>query len=110
MTTQSFEIKDGPDKPALQRAVVYPDQEHTVVFKTNAQPLEVVLTEMAERGDGFEFKIKGRLVSGDGAARAVEGFCSIETRSGRINVLDLPVVGGRPVPDGAPTVNISRRR
>ena len=86
MKTQSFEITDGPDKPALQRAVVYPGQGYTVVFKTNEHPLEVELTEMTERGDGFQFAIKGQLVSDGGPARTFEGFYSVETRSGRIEV------------------------
>lgn len=86
MATQSFIILDGPDKPALQRAVVYPGKGYTVVFKTNEHPLEVELTEMTERGDGFEFAIKGKLVSEDGRSRTFEGFYSIETRSGRIEV------------------------
>lgn len=86
MPTQHFEITDGPDKPALQRAVVYPGQGYTVVFKTNEHPLEVELTEMTERGGGLEFAIKGRLVADGGQARTLEGFYSIETRSGRIEV------------------------
>jgi hypothetical protein len=87
VSAQTFEIVDGPDKPALQRAVVYPDKGYTVVFKTNERPLEVKLSEMIERGDGLEFELKGQLISGDGPTYAVEGVYSIESRSGRINVL-----------------------
>lgn len=86
MTAHRFEIVDGPDKPALQRALVYAHQGQTVVLNTEAGPLEIRLSEMTERGDGLEFDLKGTFGPGDYVGRAFKARYSVATRSGQIEL------------------------
>ena len=74
-------IVDGPDKPALQWALTYPDREH-VRFDTGNEVLDAEIREMEEQADGWTFGLKGRLTSGARKGTPFHGRYSIETRTG----------------------------
>jgi hypothetical protein len=87
MQTKTLEVLDGPDKPALQWAVAYPDRGQTVSFKLPDATVEATIAKMDET-DGFEFDLEGVLVSEPFKGRRFEGHYSVETRSGSIALED----------------------
>lgn len=83
MADEVVTVVDGPDKPALQRAVVYP--ERNVTFKTDTDTMDARIAEMVETGDGgFDFNLTGIFATGDLCGRRFRGTYSVESRSGSL--------------------------
>lgn len=78
-------IVDGPDKPALQWALTYPESEQ-VHFGIGNEIVGAEIQEMAEQSDGWTFDLKGRLMSGAYKGTPFHGRYSIETRSGTLTL------------------------
>jgi hypothetical protein len=64
MTEIELKIVDGPEKPDLQRAVVYPEQDLQVHFRTEEDAVDARLARMEELGDGTRLGLSGHLTSG----------------------------------------------
>lgn len=84
---RSLNVLDGPDKPALQWAVAYPERGQTVVFKLADDTVEASIAKMDEVA-GFDFDLEGTFASGELKDKRFEGHYSVETRSGRLVVRD----------------------
>ena len=78
-------VLDGPDKPALQWALLYPERGQTVTFKIDGDTVDAQIAEMAEVS-GFDFNLSGTFVSGGLKGKVFEGHYSVETRSGSLRV------------------------
>lgn len=57
MVAASLYAVDGPDKPALQWALLYPERGQTVMFKIGEDIVEARISEMEEIA-GFEFNLR----------------------------------------------------
>ncbi len=87
MPSQSLTIVDGPDKPALQWAVAYPEREK-VHFRLEGDGIDAQILRMDELSDGFSFAIDGIVRSGDRTGAAFHASYSIETRSGSLSIAE----------------------
>lgn len=85
MAPRTFEITDGPDKPALQRALTLP-KEVTAHFQIEGEGLDVSVARMEEQPDGFSFKLEGRVASGSMKDARFRAIYSIEGRSGSMAI------------------------
>ncbi len=85
--SKSLSILDGPDKPALQWALAYPERGQTVTFKLPEETVEASIFKM-EEVDGFDFDLVGAFASGNLSGKGFEGHYSVETRSGSLVVRD----------------------
>ncbi len=81
MARTKLNITDGPDKPALQFALAYPDRER-VHFLLGDDAADAQIVRIEEMAEGFTFEIKGRLISGLYKGQPFQGIYSVETRSG----------------------------
>lgn len=63
MAPRTLNITDGPNKPALQRALMLPEVV-TAHFQIEGEGLDVTIAKMEEQPDGFSFKLEGRVASG----------------------------------------------
>ena len=81
-------IVDGPDKPALQWALTYPE-EHGVHFRVEDDGFDAQILRMEEQGNGLTFNLTGRLTSGDRNGFPFDAIYSIESRSGSMTVKEL---------------------
>lgn len=82
---QTVKIVDGPDKPALQWAVAYPDREK-VHFRLERDGIDAQVYRMDELPDGFSFTIRGVVQSGEMQGSTFHGSYSVETRSGMLTI------------------------
>jgi hypothetical protein len=78
-----LKIVDGPDKPALQCALAYPDVE-LVHFVLEGDATDAAIARIEEMAEGFTFEINGRLTTGVHKGEPFLGIYSVETRSGSI--------------------------
>lgn len=85
MSERTFKITNGPDKPALQWAVAYPDRER-VHFGLENDGLDVQVLRMDELSDGFSFKLEGVVASGSMKGASFQAAYSIEDRGGTLSV------------------------
>lgn len=85
MADRVVEVVDGPDKPALQWAIAYPERER-VHFRLEGDGIDAQVMRMDERGDGFTFDLEGIVRSGECAGRPFRGTYSVETRSGQLTI------------------------
>lgn len=83
---ETFEITDGPDKPALQWAVAYPDRQE-VHFRLDNDAVDTRIDRIEEQADGFTFKVSGRVTTGRHKDRSFEANYSIEGRTGTLRIL-----------------------
>jgi hypothetical protein len=83
MTRKMLKIVDGPDKPALEWALAYPDREQ-VHFVLDGDAADAAIVRIEEVAEGFTFEINGRLTTGVHKGEAFQGIYSVETRSGSI--------------------------
>lgn len=83
MTRKILKIVDGPDKPALQTALAYPDSEH-VHFILEGDATDASIARIEEMAEGFTFEINGWLTTGVHKGETFLGIYSVETRSGSI--------------------------
>jgi hypothetical protein len=81
-----IEILNGPDKPALQWALAYPDKGQRVHFSTEDDAFEATIDRMSERSDGLEFNLVGRIATGPKAGSTFSGSYSVETRRGILHL------------------------
>lgn len=85
MPREMLKVVDGPDKPALQWAVAYPEREK-VHFWLEGDGVDAQILSMEEQSGGMKFVLNGVLKSGQHKDLAFRGFYSIETRSGELEV------------------------
>jgi hypothetical protein len=90
MAEHTLRVIDGPDKPALQWALAYPDREE-VHFKLEDEGVDASILRMNETGDGFSFELEGVLMSGAYKSRPFTGSYSVDSRSGQITVGERPM-------------------
>jgi hypothetical protein len=86
MTNPILESVDGPDKPALQWAVAYPDRGVTVHFSTEDEVVDAQIEEMSELEDGLSFNLRGFVKSGAYSGQPFSATFSVATRSGAIEI------------------------
>lgn len=84
MAEREIAVRDGPDKPALQWALLYPERGQSVIFRTESDMLEAQISEMEEVGNGFSFNLWGTVASGPLQGAPFHGFYSVESRSGAL--------------------------
>ncbi|WP_333793530.1 hypothetical protein [Hyphomicrobium sp.] len=87
MVAGSLYAVDGPDKPALQWALLYPERGQTVTFKIGEDIVEARISEMEEIA-GLEFNLRGSFASGSLKGAPFKGFYSIKTRTGTLQLDD----------------------
>jgi len=85
MPDQMLHVIDGPDKPALQWALAYPDREE-VHFTLEDDSVDASISRMKETADGFSFEIEGVLTSGVYKSRPFRASYSVGSRSGEITI------------------------
>lgn len=85
MQVQIVTIVDGPDKPALQWALAYPDREQ-VHFKLENDGIDAQILKMEELGEGFNFALQGVIRSGSFNGARFEGTYSVEARAGSLTI------------------------
>lgn len=85
MAPRTFNITDGPNKPALQSALMQPD-EITAHFQVEGDGLDVTIFRMEEQPDGFSFKLEGRVASGMMKGAQFRAIYGIEGRSGSMAI------------------------
>lgn len=85
MSEHRMTITDGPDKPALQWAVAYPDREQ-VHFKLENDGVDAQILQMDELGEGLSFALLGVIRSGSHNGRRFEGAYSVENRTGHLTI------------------------
>lgn len=83
MPAQSFQITDGPDKPALQWALAYPERQN-VHFGTQSGGLYARVTHLDELADGFTFQITGTATSEPYQGRAFTATYDVGSQSGTL--------------------------
>lgn len=86
MAEKQLKIIDGPDKPALQWAVAYPEEQE-VNFKVEGDTVDARIDRIDEKGEGFSFELEGVLTSGTYKNAPFRASYSVESRSGAIRVL-----------------------
>jgi len=86
MLEQRLTIIDGPDKPALQWALAYPDREQ-VHFKLENDGIDAQILKIEELGEGFNFALQGVIRSGPLNGARFEGTYSVEARAGSLSIL-----------------------
>jgi hypothetical protein len=86
MAEQSVTVVYGPDKPALQWALLYPERGQSVAFKTHDEIVEAQIDEMDEIGNGFSFGLKGKFCSGSLQGQPFHGTYSVESRTGSLTL------------------------
>lgn len=79
-------VRDGPDKPALQWALLYPERGQSVTFRTESDTVEAEIAEMEEIGNGFDFGLKGRFASGPLRGMPFHGIYSVASRQGSLTL------------------------
>ena len=90
MTEVELRIVEGPDKPALQWAVAYPNRHLHIHFDTFADAVDAHLDRMQELGDGTQFELYGHLTSGLYKGWPFKGVYDLETRSGVLKAQPPP--------------------
>jgi hypothetical protein len=86
MTDRAVTVIDGPDKPALQWALLYAERGQSVTFRTEDDVVEAQIAEMVEIGNGFDFGLRGTFRSGPLRDRPFHGTYSIQSRSGSLTL------------------------
>jgi len=81
----TLQIVEGPNKPALQWALAYPDREQ-VHFGLEGDAVDAKVHHMNELGEGFTFELSGVLTSGTYKGQPYRGVYSVETRKGSLAI------------------------
>jgi hypothetical protein len=85
MSTNELEVRNGPDKADLLRAMANPQQHLQVSFDTEVDPVEAHINAIEEiGGDGLTFGLRGHLTSGNLRGAMFAGTYNSGTRKGRI--------------------------
>lgn len=83
MANQVLRIVDGPDKPALEWALAYPEREQ-VHFRLNYDGVDASILRMNEVADGLSFELEGILTSGVYKSMPFTATYSVGSRHGQI--------------------------
>jgi hypothetical protein len=89
MASTVVQITDGPDKPGLQWSLTNGTMVH---FDLQKDAADARVEMMEEQPDGFSFRLKGRVTPGVLKGEYFQGFYSVATRSGSLELnrtLDL---------------------
>ena len=88
-------IVDGPLKPDMQRAVVYPENDLHIHFETEGDPIDVHLDRVEEFADGTSFGLTGHVVSNNHKGKRFKAVYHLSERGneqrGVIDILDARV-------------------
>ena len=84
MADQSVTVVNGPNKPELQWALLYPERGQSVTFKTEDEIVEARIDRMEEIGNGFRFGLEGQFRSGSLQGQPFHGTYSVESRTGSL--------------------------
>jgi hypothetical protein len=85
MSTNELEVRSGPDKADLLRAVATPEKHLHVSFDTEVDSVEADIDGIEEiGGDGFTFGLRGHLTSGNLRGALFAGTYNSGTRRGRL--------------------------
>lgn len=87
MAEHVVRVVDGPDKPALQWALAYPDREE-VHFKLEDDSVDASILRMNEVADGFSFQLEGILTSGIHKSLPFRASYNVDSRSGEITIAE----------------------
>jgi hypothetical protein len=85
---KDLRIIDGPDKPALQWALTYPERNLHVHFNTDGDIFDASVVEMEELEDGLSFRLKGAIETGVFRGQPFQGVYSVGSRNGVLRVGD----------------------
>jgi hypothetical protein len=87
MATNQLDVRNGPDKADLLRAVTNPDQHLHVSFETPVDAVEAHIDGVEEIGvDGVTFGLRGHLTSGNLRGAAFAGTYDVSSRTGRLRL------------------------
>ena len=86
MADTQLTVLDGPDKPSLQWALLYPERGQSVTFKLENEIVEAQIAEMVEMGNGLKFGLKGTFRSGGMRDLPFHGIYSVDSRSGQLTL------------------------
>jgi len=86
MADTRLTVLDGPDKPSLQWALLYPERGQSVTFKLENEIVEAQIAEMVEMGNGLKFGLKGTFCSGGLRDQSFHGTYSVDSRSGLLTL------------------------
>jgi hypothetical protein len=85
MATNEIEVRNGPAKADLLRAVTNPEQHLHVAFDTPTEPVEAHVDAIEElNNDGVTFGLRGHLTSGGLRGAMFAGTYDTSSRSGRL--------------------------
>ena len=83
MPASKLEVRDGPGKADLLRAVANPGAHLHVSFDTPVDAVEAQIDSIQEVGvDGVSFALRGHLASGNLRGAVFAGTYDCETRTG----------------------------
>ncbi len=88
MSEERVIVVYGPDKPALQWALLYPEKGQSVTFKIPDDVVEAQIAEMTETGNGFDFGLRGMFCTGRLSNRNFRGTYSVESRTGLLTLVN----------------------
>jgi len=88
MSELELRIVHGPDKPALQRAVAYPERHLHVHFDTEKDAIDAHIDKMQELADGTQFGLTGHITSGSYKGWSFNAVYDLTSRTGVIKALD----------------------
>jgi hypothetical protein len=85
MTSNNLDVRNGPDKADLLRAVANPDQHLHVAFDTPEGLVEAHIDAVEEGGDdGLTFSLRGHLTSGNLRGALFSGVYDGTSGTGRL--------------------------
>lgn len=87
--TKDLLVVDGPNKPGLQMAVVYPERNVHVHFNTDDDIFDASVVEMEELEDGLSFRLKGAIETGAMRGLPFQGIYSVGSHTGVLKVGDV---------------------
>lgn len=80
-------ITNGPDKPALQWSVAYPERGQRVEFIVADEPVSAQIVRMEERGDdGLAFSLEGTVESGPHSGKPFSALYHVGSREGTLSI------------------------
>ncbi|HEX2841053.1 hypothetical protein [Hyphomicrobium sp.] len=84
MTDHVVIVLDGPDKPARQFALLYPERGQRVAFEIANEIVGAQISEMVEMENGFSFDLRGTFSTGPLRGQPFHGSYSVASRTGSL--------------------------